>query len=273
MVRRRATGAQHRAHAGRDAAGDVHGSRRERAAALARIAARESDSVRAFVRLPDSARARAETPAHRHNQIAINYFSPRAPVPRIAGRRKLRAPAMSRLPIRTIESAPTEAKERLRLAQKSNGYLPNLLGVLANAPTALETYQTVGAINARTGLSPAEREVVQITAAARNGCGFCAAGHSALARRKLGMSQELIAALRRTEALSDPKLNRLARFTLAVMDKRGQVSDEELADFLEAGYTHANALEVVLGVSLATLCNYANNLARTPLNPELAPYA
>ncbi len=46
-----------------------------------------------------------------------------------------------------------------------------------------------------------------------------------------------------------------------------------MADFLEAGYTHENALDVVLGVSLATLCNYANNLANTPINPELQPYA
>ena len=33
------------------------------------------------------------------------------------------------------------------------------------------------------------------------------------------------------------------------------------------------ALDVVLGVSLASLCNYANNLANTPINPELQPYA
>ena len=46
-----------------------------------------------------------------------------------------------------------------------------------------------------------------------------------------------------------------------------------MADFLEEGYTHENALDVVLGVSLATLCNYANNLANTPINPELQPYA
>lgn len=49
--------------------------------------------------------------------------------------------------------------------------------------------------------------------------------------------------------------------------------DEELAAFLAVGYTRQQALEVVLGVALATLCNYANNLARTPINPELQAYA
>ena len=180
---------------------------------------------------------------------------------------------MSRLTIQSIESAPAEAQERLRTAKQNSGFLPNLLGVLANAPTALETYQTVSAINARNGLTATEREVVQITAATRNGCNFCVAGHTALAYKKLQLPEELVNALRGTKALSDPKLNTLARFTLAVIENKGRVSDEDLTAFKEAGYTEGNALEVVLGVSLATLCNYANNLAQTPINPELQAYA
>jgi len=180
---------------------------------------------------------------------------------------------MSRLPIQTLETAPAEARDRLTNVKNANGFIPNLIGVLANAPTALETYQTVGAINSRTSLSPAEREVVQITAATRNGCGFCVAGHTAIARKKLAMPEDVIEALRSTQALSDPKLNALALFTLAVIEHKGQVADDELEDFLAAGYTQQSALEVVLGVSLATLCNYANNLAKTPINPELQAYA
>ena len=58
-----------------------------------------------------------------------------------------------------------------------------------------------------------------------------------------------------------------------MIENKGRVSDEDLTAFKEAGYTEGNALEVVLGVSLATLCNYANNLAQTPINPELQAYA
>ena len=29
----------------------------------------------------------------------------------------------------------------------------------------------------------------------------------------------------------------------------------------------------ILGVSLATLCNYVNNIAETPINPELQAFA
>src|SRR5690606_5897513 len=107
---------------------------------------------------------------------------------------------MSRLTIQTLDTAHDDAKERLANVKKNNGFIPNLIGVLANAPTALETYQVVGAINGRNSLSAAEREVIQITAAANNGCGFCVAGHTAIARKKLAMPEDIIEALRGTQA-------------------------------------------------------------------------
>lgn len=180
---------------------------------------------------------------------------------------------MSRLTIHTSESAPDAARPRVQAVLSSNGYLPNLIGVLAGAPAALQTYQEVGAINRGTSLSAAEREVVQITAAVTNGCGFCAAGHTAITRKNNLLPADVVQALRNTAALSDPKLNQLARFTVAVMENKGNVPDAVLQEFQDAGYTQQQALEVVLGVSLATLCNYTNNLAHTPINAELQAYA
>jgi len=180
---------------------------------------------------------------------------------------------MSRIALRTIDDAPEEAKSGLKVAQKNNGFLPNLVRLLANAPTALETYQTVSAINARTGLTLAERETVQITAAATHGCGFCVAGHTAIAYKKAGLTEKIVEQLRSQEHVDDPRLDAVAEFTRAVISSRGAVQGDALGRLLAAGFSDANALEVVLGVSLATLCNFANNLGQPDLNPELKPYA
>lgn len=183
------------------------------------------------------------------------------------------ADPVTRIPLRTIEDAPAEAKDRLVTAEKGNGFLPNLLRVLANAPTALETYQTVSAINGRTSLSLPEREAVQITAGATHGCTFCVAGHTAIAYKKAKLEPEIVDGLRAKEPLPDSRLDAVARFTEAVIATRGAVSDQALAAFKAAGFDSQQALEVVLGVSLATLCNFANNLSHTPLNEQLAQYA
>ena len=180
---------------------------------------------------------------------------------------------MTRLSLRSIEDAPEEAKERLQRAEKNNGFLPNLVRLLANAPVALETYQTVTGINAKSGLSLAEREAVQITAAATHGCGFCVAGHTAIAYKQAGLTENIVDALRAGDHVPDDRLNAVSVFTRAVICSRGNVEDRELEAFRSAGFSDANALEVVLGVSLATLCNFANNLGRPPLNAQLQPYA
>lgn len=179
---------------------------------------------------------------------------------------------MSRLPLRSPEDAPEAAREALTAAEKRNGYLPNLLRVLANAPVALETYLTVSGINARSSLTLAERETVQLTAAATHGCGFCVAGHTAIATKQAGLDGGTVGALRSLGPVPDPRLSAVARFTQAVIAQRGRVSDAELEAFHAAGFSDEAALEVVLGVSLATLCNFANNLGAPPLNPQLEPF-
>ena len=86
-------------------------------------------------------------------------------------------------------------------------------------------------------------------------------------------SPDELANIRNLSVLNDKKLNALANFTKAVILHKGNVADEELQAFFDAGYSEQAAVEVVLGVSLATLCNYANNLARTEINPELQAFA
>ena len=180
---------------------------------------------------------------------------------------------MPRVTLHTLETAPSAAKPFLENAQKNSGFIPNLLGILANAPAALETYVTVSGLNGKAELTLPEREVVQLIAATRHGCDFCVAGHTAVAQNKAKLPDEVVSALREQTPLPVERLEVLAAFTREVIAKRGNVSDQTYAAFQAAGYTEGQALEVILGVSLATLCNFANVFARTPLNPELARYS
>lgn len=179
---------------------------------------------------------------------------------------------MSRVPLQTLESAPAEARPFLENALKNSGFVPNLLAVLANAPAALETYVTVSGLNAKASLSLPEREVVQLVAATTHGCAFCVAGHTAVATNKAKLPTEVIEALRARGELPDARYEALAEFTSQVIATRGNVADADYVAFRAAGFGEAQALEVILGVSLATLCNFANSFARTPLNPELERY-
>lgn len=176
---------------------------------------------------------------------------------------------MTRLTLHTEASAPEGSRAGVQRAAAANGFLPNLIGILANAPGALETYQAVGQINARSELTLAEREAVQITAARIHGCDFCVAGHTAVAVKQAQLPAAAVAALQRGDGTGDARLDAVRVFTEAVIATRGAVADAVLADFRAAGFSERQALEVVLGVSLATLCNFANSLAQSPVNPQL----
>lgn len=179
---------------------------------------------------------------------------------------------MARVTLQTLETAPQDAQPFLQNALKNSGFIPNLLAVLANAPAALETYVTVSAINGKASLGLAEREVIQLIAATTHGCSFCVAGHTAVAQNKAKLPPEVVEALRARGELPNARYEAIAAFTRAVIATRGNVSDAEYQAFKDAGFEEGQALEVILGVSLATLCNFANSFAHTPLNPELERY-
>jgi len=180
---------------------------------------------------------------------------------------------MSRLSLHTVDDAPESAQAGLELVVSKNGFLPNLFRLLANSPAALEAYHSLAAITARGNFSIAEREAIQITAAAAQGCGICVAGHTALAYRKAGLAQHIVDALRDRKQVADERLNAIANFTRAVIKSLGNVTDEELREFYAAGFGESDVIELILGISLATLCNFTSNLGRPSLNPELAPFA
>lgn len=177
---------------------------------------------------------------------------------------------MSRHPIHNVDTAPVASRPILEGAQKGLGFVPNLYGTLADAPAALQAYTAIATSFDSTSLSPLERQVVALTASFENDCTYCMAAHSTIAgMQKLDGS--VIEALRAGQEISDPKLAALSRFTKQVVTERGFVSDEETQRFLDAGYTPAQILEVVLGVAMKTISNYTNHLAEPPLDAAFEP--
>jgi alkylhydroperoxidase family enzyme len=76
----------------------------------------------------------------------------------------------------------------------------------------------------------------------------------------------IVNALRNRAPLPDVKLDVLATFARAVVKNRGMVCGKKLDNFIAAGYTRSQALEVVLGVAFKTLSNYTNHIIDPPLD-------
>ena len=179
---------------------------------------------------------------------------------------------MSDFTVHTIETAPDQSVALLQGAQKAFGFVPNLIGVLAESPAAAEAYLTLSQIFDKSSLTPAERQVAILAISRYHECDYCMAVHSVIASMQK-VPADVIQAIRNDQPIADTKLEALRTFATTVVDKRGWVSDDDVAAFLSTGYNHAQILEIILAASLKTLSNYANHVAKTPLDDAFASRA
>ncbi len=162
-------------------------------------------------------------------------------------------------------TAPEGSRSILAGVRKSVGFVPNLFGVLAEAPVAAEAYGTLNELFTRSSFTPTERHVVWFANIYENDCTYCMAAHTGIAKLE-NVPEEVIEATRNGEVYPDAQLEALRQFTRSVVINRGGVSDEELDAFLAAGFTKQHVLEILVGVAHKVISNYANHIAKTPLD-------
>ena len=153
-----------------------------------------------------------------------------------------------------------------------SGSVPNLIGVLAESPAVVEAYLTLTKIFDQSSLSPVERQVAILAISRINECDYCMAAHSVIGSMQ-NVPADVIQSIRNDQSIADAKLEALRTFAASVIEKRGWMSEDDVAAFRSAGYSQAQVLEVVLAASLKTLSNYANHLAETPLDDAFASRA
>ncbi|MCA9675130.1 MAG: carboxymuconolactone decarboxylase family protein [Myxococcales bacterium] len=171
-----------------------------------------------------------------------------------------------------VDDAPSaDARGRLESVRARYGFVPNLFRVFANAPAAIDAYVAVADAFGRTSLSATERNLILLAVSRANACHYCVAVHSTVADMQHD-DAETTARLRDGRPLDDPRLEALRRLAEAMTRTRGH-ADAEVAAFLAVGYTPRQLLEVLVGVTLKTLSNYANHLALTPVDAAFAARA
>lgn len=169
-------------------------------------------------------------------------------------------------------SAPDAAKPLLADSQKSFGMIPGLHAVMAEAPAVLEGYKQLHRLVMETSFDNDEKTVLWQTINVEHGCHYCVPAHTGIAK-SMNVSDDITNALRDESPLPNARLEALRTFVLAVVRKRGEVNEEDLGAFYDAGYAQCQVLEVILGVSQKVMSNYINHIARTPVDQPFQKFA
>ena len=168
--------------------------------------------------------------------------------------------------------APEKSRPALTLLKQNVGLIPNLAATMAESPTLLGGFVgTLGNFQGGT-FSGAAKQVLLLSNAVANSCPWAVAFHSTLALKE-GVAADDVSAIRERRAPKDAGFAALSAFTRALIDKRGHVDESELAAFTAAGFGQDQVLEVIAGLAVSVMANYAGNITNPVVEAPFAPHA
>ncbi len=174
--------------------------------------------------------------------------------------------AANKYTVHTKDTAPEASKPVLEQVEQAFGFIPNVVGVLAESPLAVAAYATVnGLVEEKSALTPQEQQVAILTISKENGCEYCVAAHAKVAGMK-EVPAEVVQALQEGREPDDAKLAALSRIARLLVEKRGWIDEDAQNAFFEAGYEKAHLLDLISIIALKTISNYTNHIAQTPLD-------
>lgn len=171
---------------------------------------------------------------------------------------------MNRVPLIDRNATSVERKQTLDAIHAAFGATPAMFRAVANSPAALNSMWGSfaalggGAIGARLG------EQIAVAIANRNACNYCLAAHTALGM-KAGMSAEVMAAAQAGES-SEPKTRAALQFALKLVEQRGQVDAADFENVRKAGFNDEEIVEILAHVALNLFTNYVNIALEVPVD-------
>lgn len=169
-------------------------------------------------------------------------------------------------------TAPEGSAELLARSEEQNGRVPGLHAMMAEAPGLLEGYQVLHQLFVDSSFDKEELTVVWQTANVEHSCHYCVPAHTGIAKA-MKVDDAITEALREETPLPNERLEALRTFTLAMIRERGNVDDDAVQAFLDAGFTQRQVLEVILGISQKVMSNYTNHVAQTPVDAPFEKFA
>lgn len=171
---------------------------------------------------------------------------------------------MSRIELRTHETAVEASRQLLDQVQGAFGATPNMFRAVASSPAALASmWGSFGALGAGT-LGAKLGEQLAVAIADLNDCEYCLAAHTALGR-KAGVSAEDMAAAQAGQS-HDPKTAAALTFVTRVVRNRAKITDIDVDALRQVGFDDGAIMEIMAHVALNTFTNYVNVAFNVPLD-------
>ncbi len=175
---------------------------------------------------------------------------------------------MQRFKVPTREEVSTNNQAIFDNLKNKLGFVPNIYAAMGHSDNALSNYLQFS--GGATSFSKKEKEVIDLAISEVNGCSYCQAAHTAIAKMN-GFTEAQTIELRKGTASWDTKLDVLAKISKSIAETRGNVSEDVKQKFYDAGYTQANLVDLVIAAGIINITNTFHNLTEVEIDFPEAP--
>ena len=156
-------------------------------------------------------------------------------------------------------------------SNKNWAWCPICCAPSPKAQRLLNSYLNLSGALSQGALSARERELIALRVSELNACNYCVAAHTAIAGSVVFPPKPSWMPVTGSSSGREEVLLDLAE---AIVEQKGHIPDEQLAEAKRWDIGDSEVLEIVAHVAFNTLTNFANHVAETdidfPAVPELA---
>ena len=166
------------------------------------------------------------------------------------------------------EEVSAETKAIFDNLKKVNGKVPNLYATIGHSGNALASYMAFVQAQVKSSFHGKDREAVYLIVSQLNGCEYCLASHT-LSAIKFGWKEEETLLLR-SGKFPETKWQVIYTVIQSVIENKGEVREELLNAFFDAGYTKAALMDLMVLINIMSFTNYVYRLTKIPVDFPLA---
>lgn len=176
---------------------------------------------------------------------------------------------MSRINAVTSEKASSKVKDIYHQLESKLGRVPNIFLNMGNSEAVLSGYLGLSDAANQTSLNPKLREQIALIVGQTNNCNYCLSAHTAIAKG-LGLQEKDIMQARHGQA-QDAKSQAILKFSKVVVENRGNVSNQDVANLKAAGVSDKELAEIMLVITVNLFTNYFNHVTDPKIDFPVAP--
>jgi hypothetical protein len=166
-------------------------------------------------------------------------------------------------PVQSVASTSEPTKQLLADIAETFGSIPSILGVMANSPIAIQSYQRLSVLFSLSDFTPLEVHGIYLTMIREEGNADLASEHISLLNGWFNVPESVTEAIVSGTPTGKDKLDVLLKTVRQLIQNQGALSIQSRKDFIRAGYDESQLIDLLVPVAMKTMTGYLERLNQT----------